>query len=892
MTAEPNHLPLIEFDQPDLPWRYTPSQATELDRLRPWMCLIALRDDEILRRENPQRARRLPIITVGTEDLPFIDQIWAWAHVQASGVDQIDAASTAQLLENEPHRLISRILCPRRLDPNTAYTAFLVPTFERGRRMGTGEDLTDSIDALAPAWSRDPGEVRLPVYYGWRFQTGDEEDFASLIRQLRARRLPDTVGKRDMDVNAPGLGLPPAASTPLAVEGALRAPTEQGTPWSDGDRTQWTTALVGVVNRPADVLAGPAREPILAPPLYGRWYPGRDRLAAPPPWFDELNIDPRLRVAAGAGTTVVQNQQQQLMAAAWQQVDAIRRMNDQFRQAQLAREVASSIYKRGLVAAQSDLLLTITAPVHSRVLGNPATVRAQFLASPILPGIFESQWRRTVRALGPIGRRQGRNTIGQRRDLLARLNDRSLLIAPPARAPEALPTLARVGAVLVPPSIDRREIERRHATSVLAWRDGTFGATEIQSVPPRPSFVAAEAQLGSQVPVRPSAPPSRGGSGDSPSARAFRKAAAALYDRLGVRPEASPPRPSVDLTNSRNRVLAATNPERTVAGALRSRLNVAGSVMWQPNDPIEPPMAAPEFKQPMYEPLKDLSYDWILPGLANVPANTATLLLSNQRFIEAYMIGVNHEMARELLWNEYPTDQRGTVCRQFWDTRGYFQPSGEFDPDVLKDIKPIHTWLRTAALGENTSRRLPPGREHLVLLIRSELFLRYPNTIVCAQQATRNAAGRRVPGGDQLQPVFLGSLPPDVVFFGFELTVEQVRGDPGWFFVLEQQPSEPQFGLNVQQAPQLLHWDDLSWSDLGDPATVRYIDLNLDRPDTRGIRDPQPSGLAWHVRDRARASDIAYITFRQPIQIAVHGSLMVPPGSPPPGSPLPPSPIP
>src|SRR5207249_11104689 len=104
----------------------------------------------------------------------------------------------------------------------------------------------------------------------------------------------------------------------------------------------------------------------------------------------------------------------------------------------------------------------------------------------------------------------------------------------------------------------RRQVEQQERA--LAWRDGTFVASEIESVPPRPSFVAAEAQPGSQVPVRRPAPQSTGGSGDSPSARAFRSAAAALYDRLGVRPQASRPRQSVDLTNARTRMLPRTNP--------------------------------------------------------------------------------------------------------------------------------------------------------------------------------------------------------------------------------------------------------------------------------------------------------------------------------------------
>ena len=38
------------------------------------------------------------------------------------------------------------------------------------------------------------------------------------------------------------------------------------------------------------------------------------------------------------------------------------------------------------------------------------------------------------------------------------------------------------------------------------------------------------------------------------------------------------------------------------------------------------------------------------------------------------MVGLNHEFARELLWREYPTDQRGSYFRQFWDVSGYQPP--------------------------------------------------------------------------------------------------------------------------------------------------------------------------------------------------------------------------
>jgi hypothetical protein len=36
------------------------------------------------------------------------------------------------------------------------------------------------------------------------------------------------------------------------------------------------------------------------------------------------------------------------------------------------------------------------------------------------------------------------------------------------------------------------------------------------------------------------------------------------------------------------------------------------------------------------------------------------LVLAGLAFIAAYMVGVNREFVKELLWGEYPTDQRGS----------------------------------------------------------------------------------------------------------------------------------------------------------------------------------------------------------------------------------------
>ena len=125
----------------------------------------------------------------------------------------------------------------------------------------------------------------------------------------------------------------------------------------------------------------------------------------------------------------------------------------------------------------------------------------------------------------------------------------------------------------------------------------------------------------------------------------------------------------------------------------------------------------------MYEALRDLSQDFLLPGLENVPSNTVALLETNSEFVESFLVGLNTEMSSELLWRNYPTDQRGTYFRQFWDTSA---------GSAQLDIDAISKWGEQR-LGKNS----PNATGKLVLLIRGELLRRYPNTVIYAVAAVR-----------------------------------------------------------------------------------------------------------------------------------------------------------
>ena len=195
---EPNYFPLIEFDRPDFPWLFTPAKQDAGNRLRPWICLVVVRKDAVTlttRANQPSSVLECPL-----QELPNLDQAWAWAHTQivasnTSIPDPPQHAALKQILAHQPERTLSRLLSPRRLDPNTAYLACLVPTYDIGRKIGLGESVTTAEEqALQPAWNLGAAAsepVKLPVYFHWEFRTGLAGDFESLARRAGSQALAD-----------------------------------------------------------------------------------------------------------------------------------------------------------------------------------------------------------------------------------------------------------------------------------------------------------------------------------------------------------------------------------------------------------------------------------------------------------------------------------------------------------------------------------------------------------------------------------------------------------------------------------------------------------------------------------------------------------------------------
>jgi hypothetical protein len=302
---------------------------------------------------------------------------------------------------------------------------------------------------------------------------------------------------------------------------------------------------------------------------------------------------------------------------------------------------------------------------------------------------------------------------------------------------------------------------------------------QASGAPPVPTFTAAPS-IPTTFPPPPVPVP---GGTDSTDAGTFRTGLTAILTYFGT-PEVVPVTPTaIDVVGTTTVLLGALSPAVTLLASIKTRLTGNFTASWAPADPLEPVQAFPVFPQPMWQPLRDESVDWIIPGLEDVTANSVGLLVSNQRFIEAYMVGINQEMGRTLLWNGFPTDQRGTYFQQFWDSRATPQTTGQ----SLQDIQQIVTWPSTASLGSNSARTAPAS---VVLLVRADLIRRYPNVVV---YAFNNATGSPNNEASHVIPIFSGQLTADIYFYGFSLSVSDVLGGTGYSFVLEEHPGEPRF---------------------------------------------------------------------------------------------------
>ena len=894
---EGNYFPFIEFDRPDLPWVFTPAAHDGSHRLRPWLCLVVVPEDKAAVLADPTRP--LPYLRIATAagtELPDLSESWAWAHAQVAGSDVGGA------LDSQPERTLSRLVCPRRLENKTRYIAAVVPAFDVGVAAGLGQKLDDTtIPKLKPAWDAATAAIDLPVYYHWEFATGDRGDFEELVTRLQ--RIPgdqvEGLGTRAVRVVDAGGGLPDLLDSagqpePAGFAGALR-PIRPATgaaaapPADPSYPAEFTEALRGLVSFPDTPAPGQvlAVGLVVPPPLYGRWHAAQSSIAEAPvaagvrdvQWLRDLNLKPHFRSAAGLGTRIVQERQEDLMASAWAQVGAIEKANQLLRQAQLARHSARTRFAD--LAGLADAAMVIVAgPALSRVLVDPdpqnpgpMTARARFEQSRVPLAMTQGPFRRAARSRGPIARRitaAGGDSSPLAARLLVRANSLASLV----------PTRANPSGM----------VGIQHAL------ESVFGAglhPKLCEITPR----AIKDRMRTLANI-------------SPPLTAFFEAALAHQARRAPCPSPEPPvTRRLDLSAVATALKLRLDPEKTVLALMSSLVTAPG---WTPADGLTPVMAAPEFPTPMHRALAALSQEYLLPGLEHLPSNSITAVETNRAFIAAFLVGLNHEMSRELLWREFPTDQRGTYFRQFWDPSTQVPPpSTPAQIETAKDIDLLHQWPTGKTLEKSAKAAASSGgAEQTVLLIRADLIRRYANATVYAARAewydaSAGAAAPKIwrrrpilvsPESNERYPIFQGSLLPDVTFMGFALPPAEALGrqvnqqgnpvddsgveiaDPvaddkaGWFVVFQQHPTEPRFGLDETGTTPASSWNDLGWNNV----SVANHHVKIGSPLT-GFAGSPAFTPTWPP---ATSAVLAAMTLQGPFRAAIHLSDLLGTGQP------------
>lgn len=375
--AEPDFFPAIEFDAPDLPWAYTPLVPVGT-RVLPWIVLVVVEASDKVGLVAGQPGQspwilRLPAEVAGRE-LPDLSDSWAWAHAQVACTTPAEIAGT---LENLPDRTLSRLLAPRRLHPFRPYHACVVPAFLSGRIAGLGGDPLQHpaiVSGQEPAWTAADLPTELPVYWTWSFRTGAAGDFESLAQRLRAAPLDASLAATPLHLSLPNRG---AEQLAVDWEPPLRAP---GSTPSRPRRPAPAT-------RQLRLALGPGRgsRPVLGPAYFGAPWTSGAELTPLGEWAPELNMTPMLRAAAGLGADAVRAEQESLVAAVSDQLEAFRAEQRQGRRRQLAEHFVNRLRKRLAQAPASE-----TARVFA-----PLAAAGQREASNV--GVYSAAGRRMAR---------------------------------------------------------------------------------------------------------------------------------------------------------------------------------------------------------------------------------------------------------------------------------------------------------------------------------------------------------------------------------------------------------------------------------------------------------------------------------------------------------------
>lgn len=958
----PYNLAFVEFYEEDFPWRFSPFKAdTDTQKLKPWLFLVALKKGEFKILEGTDASdptlRYLEFENVKDKIDTLQDEIHLWAHVQS--------ANPGNQTEEDPDGTISRILCPRKLEPNTAYEAFLIPTYE------------------------SPETDKHLIFHSWRFQTNNEPDFEYLASLLEPRTMPVEFGRRALNSDEIGYDLElPALARYLPMDGALTSFSVKPAlhPVLAREQEKVHKLVAGEVNKG---LVDRDMDPVVSPWAYGHKHIQYDRNINPDekidqPWIHELNSTPGLRAAAGLGAQVIRTNQDKYMERAWAQLESLDLVARSIHRTEAAMVISRRLYEKHLHPLADDVqaLIGVTRPLLKKVKAdNNKTIDS--MLSESLANFKGSQ---ILRSAGGLEERvKGRDTIldirgekehqtiqlpdGESHNIEIIITDKETGV--PVKGAVVFYRMSvrglfeesnpadQTGKCLInsdslPISgmfwyvVAKNYCSEKFYFTPSRNKPSTLLKVSLEKIPEQDldSLISGwvyhvsngrKLQLsGVTIKVyKMHRNPDNGTyTGIAVTTTNTNNAGNFWVKYFLVNPGDKiklvfeingyqtqelivPWRdtslevrmiPDLDMNQIKQQILQQVHPVRNHKQRLTNLFKSTSIQGWfdpelTDEETLLAPIAYPVFDDAMYEKVKELGTDYLVPNLKLMPNNCITLLNTNRSFVEAFLVGLNVEMGRELRWREFPTDERGSYFRQFWDVRGLmYNPA--VDAQEFKDIKPVHEWEENG--GDNIGTHHPRNNsEPLVLAIRGGLIQAFPNAMIYAVKAveytepgeggieipledvTGNVWPKRLTLGSVIvSPIFGGKIEPDITLKGFNLTYEDVlgkadSGEWGYFFVIKEVAGELRFGLDVPPPPQtdvpptppqtVEKWSDLSWRNINNLETNSSFltDVNKQTSLVHLARTFNREG--WG----ANSAKMAQIFSQKPVMIAIHAREML-----------------
>ena len=271
----------------------------------------------------------------------------------------------------------------------------------------------------------------------------------------------------------------------------------------------------------------------------------------------------------------------------------------------------------------------------------------------------------------------------------------------------------------------------------------------------------------------------------------------------------------------------------------------------------------PSFDDAAFGLLRATSPEWVLPGLDGIPLDSVVLMRTSQTFVEAFLVGLDHALGRELQWRRFPLDPAGTMFRTFWPTAGS-TPTPAMDP--------IDAWDPASALGSHLGEA-----DQLVVVLRGSLIRRFPATTVYLSG--------QAPGGaeEHVAAAFEAAIGPDTTLVGFPRSVDDLStGANGevWSVVLQEAVQHPRFGIDDAPAgggtAALATWQDLDWAN-PQVSGRRHVPvdgplLGVGRPAGATTTLGTPPTVVWGADSAALAGALT----RAPIRVRIPVTLWLP----------------